>query len=868
MTVTTDLISRLSDPATSRNNRRDLADSFTRQFGWQQSHILEMPTALPATNLIIEHGIDNAAVLSFLPTNTKTEEVRADDQRNTLALSYNSLIDWHLWIDNESVHYFFNRVDPPSSTYVGRYSPLDYSPLYRSVFDAEAKRPPSPNIPALDDLFLNTISTWRDILALELGPLLTAEAISALMNAIILTRAIEDHHGKMETSTTTPELRQLTSSGNLALGEAIEQSVSTRIGQHGLGTLNLDTLRVFDSLTLSTRSKLVDAFYTNRAIPYDYDFSIISQYALSNIYERYVAILQHDDSVQLSMFPRPGRLSLNKLMGSIYTPPYIATFFARYLSAQYGPHRFVTAKVADPACGSGVFLRSTMEEKLRVSAETESYVAPDQVLDSLEGYDIDENAAAAGRLSLTLLYLMATGTLPEQVRISTQDSLDTEAPFTGEYDAVMANPPFLRTENQRSPLREAIVHHVGFAVKGKLDAYLAFLALSIRALRPGGFGFFVVPHPLLTSDNLRKMRDWIRRETWIRVVVDLSAVRVFEAQVYVVLLVVQKKVSAAIAEPNVDMARCEGEVPQALQDVVQRRRHRTTSYVVFQQPQEALDGLTWSVRGPEEAQLIRSLETLPTVEDFSLVRQGVISGANPAFVIESADVPRGEESLYRPFLRDRMVRRFAMPSEATQYVFYPYHDGRIPSSSELETDFPATWERLLEHQGELSSRRGRDQHTDWWLPTRMRNPEEVLTPKIVAPRLFLLPRFTVDLTGTWVPSHSAFLRSRDGKGDEDLLLFMAALLNSSVSAWYIDQNARKFAHGFNELTVSLLRRVPIPDPRLVAGPDIRRVVEIARALVSGAIDLDREVEAKLDDLLLDVVYRMSDAEVHLVRPLR
>ena len=263
-------------------------------------------------------------------------------------------------------------------------------------------------------------------------------------------------------------------------------------------------LAPFDRLSEDSRVTLVEAFYRHDSVPYRYDFSVMSRHALSKIYERYVAVMQHEESVQFSFFPSTHEESWNKQFGGIYTPQYIASFFARYLRRQLPAGKFLEASVADPACGSGVFLRAVMEQKLLGSRRDPAGDAG-SALESLLGIDVDENAVAASRLSLALLYLAARGELPEDVPIELDDSIRRFASGSSQggrtFDAVMANPPFVRTESQPEDVRQAIAGHVGFAAKGKLDTYLAFLVFSIRALRPGGYGFFVVPQPLLTSDK-------------------------------------------------------------------------------------------------------------------------------------------------------------------------------------------------------------------------------------------------------------------------------------------------------------------------------------------------------------------------------
>ena len=199
------------------------------------------------------------------------------------------------------------------------------------------------------------------------------------------------------------------------------------------------------------------------------------------------------------------------------------------------------------------------------------------------------------------------------------------------YDAVMVNPPFVRTELQSDVVRKAIRTHADFGVRGKLDTYLAFLVFSIRALRPGGFGCFVVPQSLLTSDKLKPVRDWISEQAWVRVIADLSAIRVFKASVYVVLLILEKKGDQEPTSPEVSIIRCQRDVGLALDDFLDGNWSRTPSHAIFRSNQESLNRQTWSVPLPEESQLLRKLEAMPRLNEFAVVRPGVITGGRRYF---------------------------------------------------------------------------------------------------------------------------------------------------------------------------------------------------------------------------------------------
>ena len=142
----------------------------------------------------------------------------------------------------------------------------------------------------------------------------------------------------------------------------------------------------------------------------------------------------------------------------------------------------------------------------------------------------------------------------------------------------------------------------------------------------------------------------------------------------------------------------------------------------------------------------------------------------------------------------------------------------------------------------------------------------MLAPKVIFPKLFLLPRFGVDTSGKWVVNHSPIIRSRYGDRDIEQLMLLAALLNSSVAAWFFDLNGRKFRHGYNEVGVSLLRRFPMPDLGQVPRPVIRRVVDGVSELVGAYQDFDHERADALDDIVLRDLYRLDPEEIQILKP--
>ena len=288
---------------------------------------------------------------------------------------------------------------------------------------------------------------------------------------------------------------------------------------------------------------------------------------------------------------------------------------------------------------------------------------------------------------------------------------------------------------------------------------------------------------------------------------------------------------------------------------------------MFNAPQTVLARSTWSVSAPDEADLLAKLDSMPKLKDIALVRQGVITGADDIFLINVADVPDGEEALYRPLLPDRMIGRYGLPQESGRRVFYPFISNEPVNAEQLKSDFPQTWSRLERHKDVLSSRASVQRGgRPWWRPDSPRRPDEVLSPKVVVPEVFLVPRFGLDARGKWVVSHSPFVCVPSTDGDDALLYMLTAMLNSSASAWYIDSNARKFRSQYNKLSVALLRNVPVPDLTRIPLRIRLRVIEQVNQLCAVSDEFDIESSRALDQMVMRDVYGLRADEVALVAP--
>ena len=321
------LVQRLTGQLPITDQSRRLND-FAFELGWRPSDQLDIPasTDFATAHLIVEHGLEYSAVISFIRHPNRFIDLSAFQQRVLIGSSYNSLVDWHINVDYEGVAFVYNRYRPPDFHIVReQLSRSNPSALRSTAFQRIAASHPSPDVPTLDQAVIQTISLWKR----QLGGVLTGvsnTSLSALFNALIFLRAVEDHKRRLgrtfAESGLLTELVYTSGTAPLNVRRLVESALEAlALRRLPSNLIDLEGLSAFQSLDLGLLQELVSDFYRNRfAKFYEYDFSLISKHALSRIYEHYVSLLRLPDDGQLSLLPRMAIEVSDKSYGAVYAP--------------------------------------------------------------------------------------------------------------------------------------------------------------------------------------------------------------------------------------------------------------------------------------------------------------------------------------------------------------------------------------------------------------------------------------------------------------------------------------------------------------------------------------------------------------------
>jgi len=855
-----DVVLQLTSGHLLESDRALRLQEFSRELGWRPTDRLELPAlqGIASVQLLVEHGLEHSAVVSFLRSPKQYSTLSSEERQSLLSVSYNSLVDWHVAIEGSAVNFVYVRTRIPTPVEKREFSRDSYEGLRSEIFEQIVGRRPSPNIPALDDALIRTISLWKRSLSAELAGGVTIAQLAQLFNALIFVRALEDQRRRLEPNGESLLLDRwrgeaAPASVRALLTGALRELVDTQIPTF---LFSESDLGVFDGLDRDTIQSMLFDFYENRFAPYRYDFAVISKHALSRIYEQYVSLLRQDESVQLSLLPQlPSEFS-DKSHGAVYTPQFIARFFSRFLREHIPPYQFKRLRTIDPACGSGIFLRTLLEFQCDPTNDGLRTDLIEAAFLNTVGLDRDANAVAATQLSLSLLYLVLTNRLPTRLSLFQKDFFDpVPAPpeTQGPYDAVLVNPPFVSLDAQDAATRSRLPEFLGPHGSGRVDLYLAFLKQSIERLRPGGFGLFVLPHSFLLSKSAQGIRKWALEQCWVHCLADLSAIRVFEdTSTYVILLIVQRK-SEILVSPKATIVKCQDQVGQALQDAIEGKKTEGKFYSIHDVDQSEFKSEGWLVLAPTETSIDRRLSTLPTLGKFLEVRQGVVTGADDIFVLDADVVPEDQPSLFIPLLRDREMQPYTVPRRTSHKVFFPYFEGKKVTEKLLRGNFPKTWAYLLKHRKRLEDRGALARYRkEWWEPMWPREPNTLLRAKLVVPHLVIMPRFALDARGRYAVSHSPFLISRVPSDEEDILKLMLGILNSSACYWYVQTHSHVYRHGYTMLESKTLAKTPIPD--------LDRWTSFDKKLLLELVDKRLKAEDKQRDILNAEIDRVvSDA---------
>jgi len=552
-------------------------------------------------------------------------------------------------------------------------------------------------------------------------------------------------------------------------------------------------------------------------------------YTLGHIFEQSITELEMLEA-QADGRPSVNKLSGRKTDGVYYTPEWVVerlvdeTIGPRLVEMQReagwpansppdgaAVERYRAAlrrfTVLDPACGSGAFLITALrylETAWRNTEPLRDVGAPsepmhDFLATAIHGVDINPSSVEIAQLALWLhtarsdrplssldatvksgnslvppaFYVGLQGDAFDDAGRERVNAFDWHAAFPevfarGGFDAVVANPPYVKLQNFRPAHPDVAEWLVDGRVNarapyestrtGNFDLYLPFIEMGLRLLRTGGRMGYIAPSVWTVNDYGAGLRNLVARGKHLDRWLDFRSYQVFEeATVYTALQLFSRAPTDMIqvaeaprgpshVPPNPWVAG--GALAWGEQD------HANRWVMLAGDARALINRLTRDCR-PLTAVTTQIFVGVQTSADalFHLDRLGPSRyryrwrppGATRPLVYE-VEI---EDAIMRPLVSGTDAKRYIAPA-SRMHILFPYSPNsagtmRLISESTMKRDFPKAWAHLTNFKSQLERREvkvaadgtetGPVLNDRWYGYVYLKNLDKQGLSKLILPRL-------------------------------------------------------------------------------------------------------------------------------------
>jgi type II restriction/modification system DNA methylase subunit YeeA len=507
---------------------------------------------------------------SILPTDN-------DDAKTAAIKMYN----YKEYIDN--IEEIYNLISK-ESVYNGNFeTELDLSGY--KIYDKGLHLP-------VDEYFLKSINRWR----LDIGNYLYKvkeynidiinDYVQEFINQIVFIRICEDRNLPVYHN-----MKDILDEKEFVC--ELDRLFREADKKYNSGLFQYDTL-IFDLNNEIIRNMIEELYYPKSP----YEFNFIQPNILGEIYELFLGeqLVVQDGQVILQ------KKSVNLHRDIVTTPIEIVKYIVNRVLGEYcrnkEPKDILNIRVADIACGSGIFLieaydwlinyitdwYSKNDSKHLVHNSDGGYkLSFDEKKEILEkciwGIDIDIHAIEVAKFNL-LIKLLESETEPslrgkehvlpdlnsnikcgnslidfKKINYSklTQEDKNQIVPFEwsnindgNPFDIIIGNPPYVSTEDMKNLLnsKEVKAYKSKYnTCKGQFDKYFVFVERALEKVKEYGIVSYIIPNKFSKIKAGEALREKLSKDKYVKEYIDFGSLQLFKERdktVYSSILTLQK----------------------------------------------------------------------------------------------------------------------------------------------------------------------------------------------------------------------------------------------------------------------------------------------------------------------------------------
>jgi len=493
-----------------------------------------------------------------------------------------------------------------------------------------------------------------------------------------------------------------------------------------------------------------------------------------------------------------------KVNGSYYTPTDVVLYIVKNTIDDIG-------SICDPACGSGAFLVESAKFIKQGSDISYSRIFEELIF----GIDILPASVERTKIMLSLLAILDGEDKDFNFHICEGDSLifDWEANFgPKKFDYVLGNPPYVRTKNLRTEVRQNIKKW-STADFGNVDLYIPFFELATKITNEKGKVGFITPSTYLTSFNAKLVREFLSYNKFLKRIVDFNGWQVFGgATTYTCITILDKRKSESVEFSLVDS---------------QEKLENLDSLVFNRIKTDLLGGNEWRLLSKEDTEKIFKIENAgsPLFKYVNKFVTGLATLSNDLFLVKDENGTdeflekeyKGqifliERDITKKIIKPNRVKTMTALANNKERIIYPYISegkgrAKIMTEDFLKNSFPKAYKYLCATRGDLALRdKGGKKYAAWYAYGRTQGLNN-FGEKIILPMMDSKPSFiVVDDRNTLIYCGYAIYP----KNKEDFSI-LEKILNSNLMWFYLKKTSKNYSGGFKSFAKNYVKNFSIPD---------------------------------------------------------
>jgi len=427
------------------------------------------------------------------------------------------------------------------------------------------------------------------------------------------------------------------------------------------------------------------------------------------------------------------------------------------------------------------------------------------------------------------------------------------------------------------------------ASKGNYDIYVVFVERGLELLNEKGLLGYILPHKFFNAKYGQSLRSLITDGKNLDKIVHFGDQQIFEnATTYTTLLFLNKTSNKSFEFEKIDSLNKWRKSGESIRGKIDLKK---------------LSDTEWNFMVGKEAELFEKLNknTMKLTDVTERIFQGLKTGADKIFIVKKVKENSNlikihsnqneleywiEPNLLHPLIKGGDSKQYIL-TMTDRYIIFPYMTTKqfsieIISQSVLNTNYPKTWQYLLDHKKYLESREnGKMKGSNWFAYSRNQALNVISTSKIFTPDLAMRASFSLDkegkifFTGGAAGGYGILVKSNYSRE------YILGLLNSTLLDWFEHKRATTFRGGYFSYESRFIKDLPIrnidfDNPKDVEIHDkmvelVDKMLKLHENLVDTKVPIGKErIQRQIDatdkqiDTLVYELYGITDEEIGIV----